>query len=82
MAMHVDLGPYVNPSYYVVQEDASLSKVGVGVGVGGLGFAGAGLGGWVSETGSDHVYRVGSDHVYRVGSDLVWRLMDPGLLLI
>ncbi|KAI8468319.1 MAG: chloride channel [Monoraphidium minutum] len=27
MAMHIDLGPYVNPSYYVVQEDASLSKV-------------------------------------------------------
>lgn len=25
--MHIDLGPYVNPSYYVVQEDASLSKV-------------------------------------------------------
>ncbi len=27
MSMHIDLGPYVNPSYYVVQEDASLSKV-------------------------------------------------------
>jgi hypothetical protein len=25
--MYIDLGPYVNPSYYVVQEDASLSKV-------------------------------------------------------
>lgn len=24
---YVDLGPYSNPSYYVVQEDASLSKV-------------------------------------------------------
>lgn len=28
LAMHIDLGPYVNPSYYVVQEDASLAKVG------------------------------------------------------
>ncbi|GBF93681.1 hypothetical protein Rsub_06784 [Raphidocelis subcapitata] len=27
LVMHVDLGPYVNPSYYVVQEDASLAKV-------------------------------------------------------
>lgn len=27
LAMYIDLGPYVNPSYYVVQEDASLSKV-------------------------------------------------------
>jgi chloride channel 7 len=26
-AMYIDLGPYVNHSYYVVQEDASLSKV-------------------------------------------------------
>ncbi|GAX72881.1 hypothetical protein CEUSTIGMA_g336.t1 [Chlamydomonas eustigma] len=26
MDMFVDLGPYVNPSYYVVHEDASLSK--------------------------------------------------------
>mmetsp|Transcript_23545 Transcript_23545/g.51672 ORF Transcript_23545/g.51672 Transcript_23545/m.51672 type:complete len:861 (+) Transcript_23545:337-2919(+) len=25
--LYLDLGPYVNPSYYVVQEDASLSKV-------------------------------------------------------
>jgi chloride channel 7 len=23
----MDLGPYLNPSYYVVQEDTSLSKV-------------------------------------------------------
>lgn len=27
MDMFLDLGPYVDPSYYVVQEDASLSKV-------------------------------------------------------
>eukprot|EP00882_Tetradesmus_deserticola_P024450 GHRQ01026720.1.p2 GENE.GHRQ01026720.1~~GHRQ01026720.1.p2 ORF type:complete len:320 (+),score=157.20 GHRQ01026720.1:381-1340(+) len=26
-AMFLDLGPYVNPSYYVVQEDTSLAKV-------------------------------------------------------
>eukprot|EP00878_Enallax_costatus_P009990 GHUV01010428.1.p1 GENE.GHUV01010428.1~~GHUV01010428.1.p1 ORF type:complete len:619 (+),score=131.54 GHUV01010428.1:162-2018(+) len=26
-AMYLDLGPYVNPSYYVVQEDTSLAKV-------------------------------------------------------
>lgn len=25
--MYMDLGPYANPSYYVVQEDTSLSKV-------------------------------------------------------
>ena len=24
---YIDLGPYVNPSYYVVQEDESLAKV-------------------------------------------------------
>lgn len=24
---YMDLGPYLNPSYYVVQEDTSLSKV-------------------------------------------------------
>jgi chloride channel 7 len=24
---YIDLGPYANPSYYVVQEDMSLSKV-------------------------------------------------------
>jgi len=27
LGMYMDLGPYANPSYYVVQEDMSLSKV-------------------------------------------------------
>jgi chloride channel 7 len=29
LSLYLDLGPYANPSPYVVQEDASLSKVGL-----------------------------------------------------